>query len=436
MRTPIDDYIRAYIASNATRLHMPGHKGSTAPEDITEIDGADVLYHSNGIIAQSQRYAAELFGSAKTVYSTEGSSLAIRAMLYLMCLYAGKKPVIAAGRNAHKTFVTAAALLDIDVQWLWPEDQKDILSCTVEPVQLDAFLQKHKVDGVYITSPDYLGKRVDISAIAEVCHAHGSLLLVDNAHGAYLRFLDESLHPLDLGADMCCDSAHKTLPVLTGGAYLHIAHRAPEMFCLQAERAMSVFASTSPSYMILRSLDLCNRYLAQDYCPQLRSFLPIVQQFKDKLTAAGYRCISQEPLKSTIAPKSFGYTGAQLAQILQTHNLICEFSDPDYLVLMLTPENGQASLKLVESILLALPRKSPILEVMPQLHKPEAVVSMQKAMLQCGAELPLRECVGKILCAPTVSCPPAVPIVVSGERITEDVVAVMEYYDIDHLYVI
>ena len=436
MRTPIDEYIRAYMTSNAIRMHMPGHKGVVMPEDITEIPGADVLYHSTGIIGQSQENAARLFGAAKTVYSTEGSSLVIRAMLYLMCLYAGRKPVIAAGRNAHKTFVTGAALLGVQVQWLWPEDQKDILSCMITPEQLEAFLDGQKVDGVYLTSPDYLGNRADISALAEVCHAHGVLLLVDNAHGAYLRFLEESLHPMDLGADMCCDSAHKTLPVLTGGAYLHIASRAPEMFRQQAERAMSMFASTSPSYLILRSLDLCNQYLEQEYGSRLRDFLPYVQQLKDTLRSSGICCYSQEPLKITLSPKNIGYTGVELAQILQGHNVICEFSDPDYLVLMISPENGRKSLQLLEQILLQLPRKTPLSNSAPQLIRPESVMSMQDAMLQPGRELPLAECVGKVLCAPTVSCPPAVPILVSGERVTENAVAVMAYYGIDQLHVL
>lgn len=111
---------------------------------------------------------------------------------------------------------------------------------------------------VYVTSPDYLGGMQDVAALAEVCHRHGTLLMVDNAHGAYLRFLRPSRHPLDLGADLCCDSAHKTLPVLTGGAYLHIAKTAPASLAENAKEALALFGSTSPSYLTLSSLDCFN----------------------------------------------------------------------------------------------------------------------------------------------------------------------------------
>ena len=433
MNTPICDFIRDYIQKDVTRLHMPGHKGQM-PGDITEVPGADCLYHSDGIIARSQENAARLFGCAKTVYSTEGSSLAIRAMVYLTRLYAGRCPVIAAGRNAHKTFVTAAALLDADVRWLYGDTRQDLLSCAVTPKHLEVFLRENVVDAVYITSPDYLGNVADVGALAKVCHDHECLLLVDNAHGGYLRFLEQSQHPMDLGADMCCDSAHKTLPVLTGGAYLHIAKDG--FLAQQAENAMSLFASTSPSYLILESLDACNRYLAEAYAQKLQSFLPKLRQLKEKLLAQGYALAGHEPLKLTLAPKSYGYTGYALAAYLAEHNMVCEFCDPDYVVLMLTPENGEEALCKLEQVLTALPAKTPILETMPPMAKPEAASSMHDALMQSARRLPASQCVGKILAAPTVSCPPAVPILVCGERVGEDALAVMKYYGIEELSVI
>ena len=132
MDTPICDFVRDYADSGALRLHMPGHKGAGPLErlDITEIEGADVLYQSEGIIRRSEENAAALFGTARTLYSTEGSSLAIRAMLYLALLHArerGKRPCIAAGRNAHKVFLTGAALLDLEIHWLCPAGR--LLSC-------------------------------------------------------------------------------------------------------------------------------------------------------------------------------------------------------------------------------------------------------------------------------------------------------------------
>ena len=204
----------------------------------TESRGADELYEAEGIIAQSEANATRLFGTAHTYYSTEGSSQCIRAMLCLAMQGAprtGKRPVLLAARNAHKALLYAAALLDFDIRWLWPapEDTGALCSCPVTVQALSAALeelagQERAPFGVYLTSPDYLGGTQDIAALSAVCDAHGVPLLVDNAHGAYLRFLPGgSRHPIDLGAAACCDSGHKTLPVLTGGAYLHLGPKAP-----------------------------------------------------------------------------------------------------------------------------------------------------------------------------------------------------------------
>ena len=434
MNTPVSDFIRDYIQKDVTRLHMPGHKGVGAPGDITEVTGADVLYHAQGILQESQHNAARLFGTAKTLYSTEGSSLSIRAMLCLLRMYVGRTPVIAAGRNAHKTFVTAAALLPAEVRWLWPAQSTDLLSCRITPEELDGYLQRHCVDAVYITSPDYLGNLADVAGLAQVCHRHGAILMVDNAHGAYLRFLQPSRHPMDLGADLCCDSAHKTLPVLTGGAYLHIA--AEGFFADHAETAMRLFASTSPSYLILESLDACNAYLVETYAAKLQAYLSRVEALRSRLEAAGYVFLGQEPMKLTIAAKAYGYTGTQLGQLLEARNLICEFADPDYLVLMLSPENGEAALEKLASALCAIPPKDPIATSMPPMAVPKQVMPVAEAILRAGETLPLCRCEGRILASPTVSCPPAIPVLVCGETVTADAIAVMEYYGIQELSVI
>ena len=430
MNTPVWDYMQNYVNQNPIRLHMPGHKGQGAQEqfDLTEVEGADVLYHASGILKQSMENAAAIFGSGKTVYSAEGASLAIRAMVYLLKLCGNR---IAAARNAHSTFVTAAALLNVEVQWLYG---KELLSCNITPEELDSFLQSNSVTAVYLTSPDYLGNVADIEALSAVCHRHGVLLAVDNAHGAYLKFFGR--HPLELGADICCDSAHKTLPVLTGGAYLHIGKNAPAVFFDQAEKAMSLFASTSPSYLILGSLDRANRYLAEEFENALQHFVPYVDALKQKLVQNGYALIGDEPIKITIAPKSYGYTGTELAAILQEKGMVCEFADPDYLVLMVTPKNKSDELQHLETVLLGLSKKEPITERPPVLHQVQKAMCMHEALMSAGVTLPAEQCVGKVLAAPTVSCPPAVPILVCGEVVDEEALAQMQYYGIEHLNVI
>ena len=437
METPICDFVRDYVNSEAMRLHMPGHKGKNflgmEALDITEIDGADSLYEASGVIRESEENASRLFG-CPTFYSTEGSSQCIRAMLYLAVLHAkeqGKRPLIAVGRNAHKTFLTGAALLDLEVLWLYPKEVGSYLSCGLTARDVEAVLEGDKPTAVYLTSPDYLGTVADIAEIAKACHRHGALLLVDNAHGAYLRFLEPSRHPMDLGADLCCDSAHKTLPVLTGGAYLHCT----DEFRDWVKNALALFGSTSPSYLILQSLDRVNPYLAS-LTDRLEEFVPHVEAVKEKLAEKGYVLYGQEPLKITISTKPYGYTGQALARILLDSHVVCEFADPDFLVLMLTPENTQSELNALEAALLSIPAKAPILEQPPRFHPGQRVCSPREAMLSPMETIPVAESRGRVLAAATVGCPPAVPIVVSGEAIDDHAIACFRYYGITHCSVI
>lgn len=439
MKTPICDFVRSYAESKAVRLHMPGHKGKGALGfeglDITEISGADSLYEASGIIAESEKNAASLFGGS-VFYSTEGCSQCIRAMLYLALLWGkgqGRRPLIAAARNAHKSFLSAAALLDLEIQWLYPRKADSYLSCKLDADTLDRTLAEaeHLPVAVYLTSPDYLGNLQDIPAMARVCHRYGVLLLVDNAHGAYLKFLQPSRHPMDLGADMCCDSAHKTLPVLTGGAYLHVADTAPALFREQAKQAMLLFGSTSPSYLILQSLDAANAYLADGYPQKLAETARQLTLLKQRLAAHGYCLRGEEPLKLTIAPKSYGYTGVRLSELLLERGIVCEFADPDFLVLMATPETTSRELQQLEQVLLSVPQKSPVEVKPPVFCGCQRKMSVREATLSPSETVPVAQAVGRVLAAASVSCPPAVPVVVCGEQIDETAADCFRYYGIN-----
>ena len=442
MKTPICDFAQDYAARSPVRLHTPGHKGQGflgfETLDITEFSGADDLYSPTGIIRESEENASALFG-CPTVYSTEGSSQCIRAMVYLAMITAkkqGKIPRIAAARNAHRTFLTAVALLDIETLWLYPRQAEGYLSCNITAEDLESvFATDAPPTAVYVTSPDYLGQMADIPSLAEVCHRHGALRLVDGAHGAYLRFLPQSRFFIDLGADLCCSSGHKTLPVLTGGAYLHISETLYAGLSHQVKPAMALFGSTSPSYLILQSLDAANGYLAN--CrPEIAEFTRSVADLKEALSGHGYKLIGHEPWKVTIDAKVYGYTGEEMAMHLENCGIISEFFDPDYLVLMLSPQVGQAGLIKLEASLLALAKKAPAPTTPPALKKAVCVCSPREASLSPSRQVPVEESLGKVLADPGIGCPPAVPILVCGEQIDAHALEVFRYYGIEKVSII
>ena len=445
MDTPIYDFAEKYSRSGTVRAHMPGHKGfallGCEALDITEIMGADELYGAEGIIAQSERNASRLFGSQATFYSTEGSSQCIRAMLAL-ALYNKKnndRPVILAARNAHKAFILAAAMLDIDIRWLWPEDESfSLCRCSISACNVAKALaaMPEKPLAVYITSPDYLGGMLDIASIADAAHSFGVPLLVDNAHGAYLRFMPKSLHPMDNGADACCDSAHKTLPVLTGGAYLHLSACAPKSFTENAASAMALFGSTSPSYIILESLDICNRELSEGLMEKLRLCALRIDALRKKLRDNGWIVEETDPLKLTVAASMCGWDGPELAEELRKHNIECEYADPDYAVLMLSPYNKETDFLRIEAAFSEMTVRKADQKPRMSFVPPKVACSLRRAVLAEKETVAACDSLGRVLASPTVSCPPAVPVVVSGEVIDEAAIALFKLHGIERVEVI
>ena len=443
MTAPIDDMLRRYAQSGTLRLHMPGHKGLLDPADITEIDGADVLDTADGIIGESEKNAAALFGAGITLYSAGGSSQCIKAMLAAVLQGASGARRVIAARNAHRAFLHAAALLDIDPEWLYPPTGTHLCACPVSPAALDAALSRgERTAAVYVTSPDYLGHVQDIRTVAAVCRAHGVPLLVDGAHGAYLPFLPGGSDPLADGAAMWCCSGHKTLPVLTGGAYLHVSARyrdicsrtAPTPALLRA--MMSVFGSSSPPYPILRSLDLANVALSDDLPAQLAACAARVGALRAQLAALGWHTAGDEPLKLTVDCAVSGYTGTAAADHLRAHRIEPEYADRRFLVLMFAPATPEEGYPAVLRAFAALPVRPPLPDDGADLPPAERRMSVRAAMFAPQQIVPTEDAAGRICGAPIVGCPPAVPIAVSGETIGEEAVRACRYHGIRTLSVV
>ena len=437
MDTPIIDFVKNYNEVRTTRFHMPGHKGVSflgfESLDITEIGGADDLSCPEGIIKKSEENTARLFNTKCTAFSTGGSTQSINAMLYLAFLNRDKntKPFVIAGRNAHKAFMFAAAKIGFEVDWLFPENSNSLCNSVITAEELEKKLKSlnEKPFAVYITSPDYLGAVTDVKALSYVCRKYSVPLLVDNAHGAYSAFLKEPFHPILNGADMCCDSVHKTLPALTGCGYLHIEKNDRFGFSSNIHNAMSVFGTSSPSYLLLQSLDLCNKYIDEKIRADLALCTERVNEINKILENHPVKNISEEPIKITLDFSKVIINDFVISEHFRNHKIEFEYCDDDFVVLMVTAQNSDEDFERLKKAISDLPEfeENKNCEEFSFVSAKQKM-SIREAVFSKSQEVTIEAAIGKICSTPTVSCPPAIPIVVSGEEITSEHIKLLKKY--------
>ena len=377
----------AYIAAGRSRFHTPGHAGKAAallpfspllPYDLTEVEGLDSLYHADGVLQACEDRAAALFGSRGSFLSAGGCSQAIKAMLSLAVPPGGR------------------------------------------------VLCNTSVDAVYLTSPDYYGRLCDIAAIAAVCRRFGTPLLVDNAHGSHLRFLPEDRHPLSLGADMTACSLHKTLPVLTGGALLNIGN---ETYISDARERMALFGSTSPSYLIMGSLDLCFDWLERGgkaAFDRLEARAKALREFAWRLgfSLPGGR---QDPVRFTL-PLAENGIAADDARAAFRPDCMWEYCDPAAMVFLLHPFHEEADFaRLKEGLSRLRPRiGSKKMGDPSAFPRAEAILPVREALFAPAEILPLHRASGRIAAELVCPCPPGIPVAVPGERLEGEILSLLQ----------
>ena len=427
MNTPIHDFLRTYSVENPVRCHMPGKKG--ADFDITEIDGADSLYESSGIIRSAEENASSLFGSGATLFSCGGSTLAIQTMLAAAkAAYPGKNRV-AASRFCHRSLVSACALLGLEIDWIMP---RSFLSCGVTVKAAEEKISDRTLC-LFVQSIDYYGGECDIGDLSLLCRAKKLPLLVDNAHGAYLVFTP--FHPLKQGADMTADSAHKTLPCLTGGAYLHISENAPKAFAERTKELMALFGSTSPSYLILDSLDLCSRHITEER-EHAESVFAEVKKLKTSLMTVGYKLRKSDMLRITLDACKYGYDGVQLSKLLRQNGVSAELADSRYVVLLFSTGQNLSDFPRILEAAKRIARKPEIECGEPAFTPPTAVLSPRDALFSLSEEIPLSEAEGRVCGAVSCPCPPCVPLIMPGELFTASAVEMMRVYGVEKVRVV
>lgn len=427
MNTPIHNFLVGYANRNPVRAHMPG--GKFTPFDITEISGADSLFECDGIIMRSEENAASLFGAAKTLYSCGGSTLAIQTMLALAKANDPSKNRIAASRYCHKSLASACILLDLNIDWI---ESSSFLSCKISSDMAEKAITDSTLC-VFIQSIDYYGGECDIAAISQICKKHAIPLLVDNAHGAYKVFTHN--HPLMLGADLTADSAHKTLPCLTGGAYLHISKNAPEFFSQRAKEMMSLFGSSSPSYLILNSLDLCNLHIALEK-KKAKTIMEKITELKANLVEVGYSLRESDLMRITIDAEKYGYSGFALCKKFEEQNIICEFADQKYIVMLFSTDQPLEDFTKILAAAEKIPKLQPMHGKDIFISLPKAVMPLKEAVFSETELISINSAEGKICGAITAPCPPCVPVIMPGEAFSSDAVRALMDWGIEKVRVV
>ena len=435
MNSPLFDALSAHIAQNRERLYMPGHKGSLpyplnscAPFDVTELELTGCLYDGEGAPLEVENRFSKLYQSGSSLLSTGGSTLCIQTMLSLFC------PVgsgILMDRNAHHSAVNACALLDLHPQWLLSDEPSGVLTpgrISAEAVESALKVHGFGISAVYITSPTYFGTLQDISAISEVCRRYNKPLLVDNAHGAHLKFF-KGLHPIEAGADCCCDSLHKTLPALTGGALLHLKDGRLKS---EARRRMKQFGSTSPSYLIMLSCDMIIprwNQLREDFLILAEKLSAIKDAARQKgVLATDESCLNDPARISLLFPEGGRDAASKLLKKLKAE---AEYISPRHIVLL---PSVKTDLSVIENIISEL---APLDETasLPQFSLPEQLLPPRTAALSCAETVNVQASVGRTAAAPIAPCPPGAALVMPGEKIDQRVISELIRYGVTELSV-
>lgn len=440
MITPLYGAMESYVGKDRARFHIPGHKGTLpyfdglAKYDLTEIDGCDSLYEAASAIKKTEEMYSGIYGSLSSLMCAGGSTLCIQTMMSLAAK-PGDRVVI--GRGCHTSAVNAMALLDLEPAWVFPDcDKQTGLALPVTSARIKAALDENpSASAVYITSPDYFGGIADIHAISAVCRERGVPLLVDNAHGAHLRFLTPSLHPINLGADMCCDSLHKTLPVLTGGAMLHIANPG---YISEAKRRMSLFGSTSPSYLVMMSIDRALEVLNSDFPERLHEAAAEVARLQRLAKDHGFAVpqFKRDPLKLTLGFLAKGYSAEEFLRLIREGGVEPEMVSGGFAVLMAGPDTRAHDFKRLERFIETLPGREAIPTAIPETVRPAQVKSLREAVFSRSVEVRTEDAAGKIAASSVAACPPGIPLAIPGELVSEKLAGLLKKCGISSINVL
>lgn len=413
MNRPLEKALFDFSAKSDSRFFMPGHKGTAYADflpalslDVTELEMTGNLYDNLGVIADSEREAAAVAGVPALLYSAGGSTLCIQA---LFAEFFRENDRILLPRASHKAAIHAMGLLRMEPVWIASSPG---LCGRIDMDSMIAKIRGGEADGVFVTSPDYFGQTVDIPVLSAACKEADIPLIVDAAHGGHFPLLGLD-NPVTQGADGCAVSLHKTLPALTGAAAVYLADpsRADSV-----RRRMSVFGSSSPSFLITLSVERCYDYM-QTAAAEWRALADTCAALR---VAAGNLLMPPVDDPTRLVYNLAGLDESKVAQIAEENHITCELLDARCAILIPSPLNTAgdfARLSAFTAALGSLPRHPAVFPDPP--FAPRAL-SLRQALLAESESLPIGQAAGRI-CAETVSrCPPATVLVAPGEIIQRE----------------
>ncbi len=418
-----------YKSQDNIRFHMPGHAGraigaffdSVLPYDITELDDTGNLYEpeeSSGVYASFES-AKKLFGTSSTIFSVSGATLALQTAVAAVIRRSNSHKIIC-DRQCHCSVVHAFALTGADPVWFFKGNNNTVRRLCNE----------YNPAAVIITSPDYYGEMADIRELRSAIPREIPLI-TDNSHGSHLAFFREGhLHPFKQGSNLVIDSIHKTLPSMTGTALLH----SDNTFCTdELLSAMKLFASSSPSYILMSSICCCLDFADKNRVKFDELYNNIIN-IKNKLNNIFYSIAkykSEDPFRICIRDAR----ARELYAYLSGNGLKGEFADSENLILipslLNTDDDFHYLIKLCENFIPTTP-----INTSTKPHIPVKAMTPRDAVFLPSEKIYISECIGRIAAAPVTSYPPGIPIIMPGEISDNEVFELSVKNNISHMYVI
>jgi arginine/lysine/ornithine decarboxylase len=378
-KAPLYERLIEYAGRERAGFHVPGHNsGAGAPWgaeerfrpimeiDLTELPELDDLHAAEGVIREAQTLAADAFGAGHTFFLVGGSTAGNLAMIMSLC---GPGDLLIVQRDVHKSVIHGLMLARCRAVFLAPRiDPATGLSLGVEADRVEEALRRFpEAKGVLVTNPSYYGAASDLRPVVETAHAHGKPVLVDEAHGAHFAFHPD-LPPsaMSCGADAAVQSAHKMLNAMTMGAMLHV--QGDRLDRERLGQLLAMVQSSSPSYPIMASLDLCRRDYALRGEEQLSRAMAMIRDVRSRLAANGrFRAAELpagtgrvlDPFKMALHDSLGQLNGYRMAEELSRRGIAVEMADPRYALLVLNASTPRSHLERLEEALRQLEEAFP-----------------------------------------------------------------------------